>query len=54
MAYMDGGHRHMFDIKNLLEILRYCGFSKATSRSFDQELDLQGRNHESIYALAIK
>jgi predicted SAM-dependent methyltransferase len=54
MAYMDGGHRHMFDLKNLLEILRYCGFSKVSSRPFDHELDLQGRDHESIYVLAIK
>jgi predicted SAM-dependent methyltransferase len=54
MAYMDGGHRHMFDLINLLEILRYCGFSEVSSRPFDHELDLQGRDHESIYALAIK
>jgi len=54
MAYMDGGHRHMFDIQNLLEILRFCGFSQVEKRLFDHELDLKGRDHESLYAIAIK
>lgn len=54
MAYMDGGHRHMFDIENLLEILQYCGFSTVKKRLFDPELDLMGRDHESLYAIATK
>ena len=54
MAYMDGHHRHMFDEENLLAILRAGGFSEASLRKFDPEVDLEKRKYESIYAIAIK
>jgi predicted SAM-dependent methyltransferase len=54
IAYMDGHHKHMFDEENLVSVLVECGFLNACLRSFDSELDLAERRHESIYAEATK
>ena len=54
MAYMDGHHRHMFDEENLSAVFRAGGFSVASLRKFDPELDLKKREYESIYATAVK
>jgi SAM-dependent methyltransferase len=53
-AYMGGEHCYMFDEESLTKILRLNGFNQAELRGFDLEIDLPERNHESIYALAIK
>jgi len=53
-AYMDNGHRHMFDRDHLIELLKYAGFSTVKPRPFDPKLDHKDRDIESIYALAIK
>jgi predicted SAM-dependent methyltransferase len=54
IAYMDGGHAYMFDQENLVNTLKKGGFTKVSLRDFDPALDLQGRDFESIYALAQK
>jgi predicted SAM-dependent methyltransferase len=54
MAYMHGGHRHLFDQENLLAILVAAGFEDVRLREFDPALDLEFRRFESIYALARK
>ena len=54
VAYMDGNHFYMFDAENLVSVLQSAGFSRVTLREFDETLDLKQRDHESIYALAIK
>ena len=54
MAYMGGHHCYMFDEENLVKILQQNGFNQVILRSFDPDIDLPGRDHESIYALATK
>lgn len=54
VAYMDGGHKYMFDEENLLYILRKAGLNCVRLRSFDEELDLKVRDFESIYAEGFK
>jgi predicted SAM-dependent methyltransferase len=54
IAYMDGHHKYMFDEENLLAVLEKHGFKNAKLRSFNPELDLKERDHESIYAEAVK
>jgi len=54
MAYMDGHHKYMFDIENLLNILSNAGFENVMPRDFDPQLDLEDRRFESIFAVAIK
>ena len=44
----------MFDKVNLVNILKRNGFSHVELRGFEKGLDLKERDHESIYALAIK
>jgi SAM-dependent methyltransferase len=52
MFYMDGLHRYMFDVDNARALLQLCGFSDASQREFDAEIDQEARRHESIYFLA--
>ena len=54
IAYMDGQHKYMFDSQNLINTLRKAPFSTVNIRCFDEVLDLKDRDHESIYAIAIK
>ncbi|MFM7641450.1 MAG: class I SAM-dependent methyltransferase [Cyanobium sp.] len=54
IAFMGGHHKFMFDEENLPSLLRQAGFEGASLRSFDQELDLLGRDFESIYAIGFK
>jgi predicted SAM-dependent methyltransferase len=54
VAYMDGGHKYMFDEENLVYILKLNGLRNARLRSFDAGLDMPERDHESIYAEAEK
>ena len=54
IAYMDGAHEYMFDGENLVHILKAKGFRNVRIRDFDEEIDLEGRRHESIYAEGIK
>lgn len=54
IAYMDGHHRHMFDLNGLLSILKIAGFSNVRQRIFDSSIDLKERQWESIYAIAYK
>jgi len=53
-AYMDGHHKYMFDEENILCILAKAGFREVKLRCFDNSLDLEERDYESIYAEAIK
>jgi predicted SAM-dependent methyltransferase len=53
-AYMKDEHKYMFDEENLINTLKKAGFSNAQLRKFDKILDLQERDYESIYAVAIK
>jgi SAM-dependent methyltransferase len=54
MFHMDGHHRHMFDREGLLLALSDAGFVEVCSRDFDPQLDLEVRQHESIYAQGAK
>ena len=54
IAYMDGHHKYMFDKENLIQVLTMAGFVNVRLRSFDPQLDLEGRRHESIYAEGCK
>jgi predicted SAM-dependent methyltransferase len=54
IAYMDGEHKHMFDLESLLTTLQDAGFRNARPRPFDPFLDLEVRHHETIYAIAEK
>lgn len=53
-AYMDGHHKHMFDLEGLLAILSASGFKNISQRDFDPDIDLEARHWESIYAIATK
>ncbi|MBL0226751.1 MAG: methyltransferase domain-containing protein [Geobacteraceae bacterium] len=54
MFYMDGHHRHMFDIESLLFTLKSVGFDDVCAREFDTDLDQMARKYESIYAQGVK
>jgi hypothetical protein len=51
---MDGHHRYMFDVKNLLIALKDGGFTEPRIREFDPKLDQEARRYESIYAECVK
>lgn len=52
IAYMAGYHRRLFDEAQLLAILKSAGFRNVASRAFDENIDLEDRRYESIYARA--
>lgn len=54
IAYMNQLHKYMFDEENLVNTLKKIPFSSVQPRGFDQSLDLEARDYESIYAIAIK
>ena len=54
IAYMNQLHKYMFDEENLVNTLKKVPFSSVDLRSFDGSLDLECRDCESIYAVAIK
>lgn len=59
VAYMGGygngeHHKYMFDEENLVAVLEKKGFKKVRLRGFDDTLDKQERNFDSIYAEAQK
>lgn len=54
IAFLGGQHKFMFDEENLPRVLEKAGFREVRARSFDPALDLEVRNHESIYAEALK
>jgi predicted SAM-dependent methyltransferase len=54
IAYMNGFHKYMFDEENILCILKKAGFNNVKPRQYDPETDLQGRDYESLYAIAEK
>ena len=54
MAYLDGHHHFMFDKENLPLIIAHAGFRDVALRSYESGLDLEARNHESIYVVGVK
>jgi predicted SAM-dependent methyltransferase len=54
VAYMDGEHKYMFDIDNLLHLLNEAGFVDVRERSLDASVDRPERDFESIYAIGTK
>ena len=54
IAYMDGKHSYLFDEVNLINTIKTSSFTLVKLRKFDPEIDLASRDHESIYAIAIK
>jgi predicted SAM-dependent methyltransferase len=54
IAYMNGHHRHMFDIDELIELLKISGFLNIRQRQYDPLIDLAARKYESIYAIGYK
>ena len=54
IAYMDGEHKYMFDLENLIFMLESRGFRNVRQREFDARIDAAERDFESIYAEAEK
>ena len=54
VAYLGGEHKHMFDIDQLLWIMKEVGFERVNPREFDPDVDLIERHAESIYAIGYK
>jgi predicted SAM-dependent methyltransferase len=54
IAYMNGEHKHMYDLENLIAIHRISGFANSTSREFDEKIDMEMRDYQSIYVEATK
>jgi len=54
IAYMNGGHKYLFDDENLLGVLQAAGFRNVQLRSFDPMIDLAARQFESLYAQCCK
>jgi predicted SAM-dependent methyltransferase len=54
IGHMDGEHKHLFDLENLICIHNACGFQETKCRQFDSSLDMKERDFESIYVDAIK
>ena len=59
MAYMEGedgaiNHRHLFDEKNIVGILKTAGFKDVGIRDFEPGLDPDKRRYESIYVSCTK
>jgi predicted SAM-dependent methyltransferase len=54
VGHMNGEHKHLFDLENLINIHKACGFQKTNRRQFDSALDMKERDYESIYVEAIK
>jgi predicted SAM-dependent methyltransferase len=54
VAHLGGEHRHLFDDRNLVDVLREAGFRDARVRDYDPDVDVAQRRHESVYAVALK
>jgi predicted SAM-dependent methyltransferase len=54
MGHMNGEHKHMFDLENLIAIHKSCGFEKVKQRPFNPNIDLEVRDYETIYVEAVK
>jgi len=54
IAYMNQLHKYMFDEENLVNTLKKVPFASVNLRGFDESIDLECRDFESIYAVAIK
>jgi len=54
IAYMNQLHKYMFDEENLVNTLKKAPFSSVSLRGFDRRLDLESRDLQSIYAVAVK
>jgi predicted SAM-dependent methyltransferase len=54
VAYMDGEHKYLFDIDNLLHLLRNAGLVEVSERKIDTSVDRPERDYESIYAIGVK
>ena len=54
IAYMGGQHQYLFDKENLINTISQSPFKSVKLREFDPKLDLNERDFESIYAIAIK
>ena len=52
VAYMDGHHKYMFDEESLVARLQEAAFTDTRLREFDASVDSEGRDFESIYAIA--
>lgn len=54
IAYMDNGHRYLFDEENLINTLKKGGFIDVKLRVFDPQVDSVKFDYVSIYAIATK
>lgn len=54
IAYMNEGHKYLFDEQGLLNTLRKGGFSDVQRRDFDPALDRELYRTQSVYAVARK
>ena len=54
IAYSNSLHKYLFDSENLMSHFRLAGFAAPRLRLFDPSLDIQNRDFESIYAVAVK
>jgi len=54
IGHLNGEHKHLFDLENLLAIQKLCGFVNVKERNFIAGLDMEVRDYQSIYTEAIK
>lgn len=54
IGHMNGEHKHLFDLENLIAIHKACGFQNTKPRQFDFTFDVKEREYESLYIEAIK
>lgn len=54
IAYMGKAHKYMFDKEEMISMLKSIGFAIVKERDFEQNMDLEIRNKQSLYVLAIK
>ncbi len=54
VAYMNGEHKYLFDMENLLHLLNAAGLTRVKERAFDPTVDRPERDYESIYAIGTK
>lgn len=54
VAHLGGEHKHLFDDRNLVDVLEEAGFREVRLRDHDPAIDLPERRHESLYAVAVK
>lgn len=54
IGHLEGEHKHLFDLENLIKIQLKGGFRNVSERKFDPAMDMEERDYQSIYTVAEK